>query len=215
MKAIAAMETPNIFWCSFVSWSSTLVLDWVSLSKCLSMLSGECADLCTSAMSACKLSSLECLSSVASDATEDKEVSSFLIASNSAPSLWPVFLSSSAFNSAKLPSMTSMRLPRDSIARDICCLIGCVSTTSLKTMLVNSLMASDSARWSLKVEASARTSIFSSAGTGGGGAWVVCASSPFVERSLLTVVNDKSSKKPAFSSASGAAFTPPKLVKPM
>mmetsp|Transcript_94669 Transcript_94669/g.187584 ORF Transcript_94669/g.187584 Transcript_94669/m.187584 type:complete len:134 (+) Transcript_94669:180-581(+) len=45
INAIAAMETPNIILCSLASLSSTLLLDCVSLSKCLSIMSGECAVL--------------------------------------------------------------------------------------------------------------------------------------------------------------------------
>mmetsp|Transcript_54286 Transcript_54286/g.174048 ORF Transcript_54286/g.174048 Transcript_54286/m.174048 type:complete len:306 (+) Transcript_54286:219-1136(+) len=172
MKAMAAMETPNIIWCSLVSLSKTLLFDCVSLSRCLSIMSGECADLWTSAMSECRLSSFLCLSWVSLVATDDRVVSSFLIASNSSPSLCPLFLSISVFSSAKFFSMAAIRLPRASIACAICDRNGWVSTTSLKTMLVRSLMASDSARWSLKLEASCKmsseaseTSLTSASGT--------------------------------------------------
>merc|ERR1712079_858699 len=45
INAIAAMETPNIILCSLASLSNTFVFDCVSLSKCLSIMSGECAVL--------------------------------------------------------------------------------------------------------------------------------------------------------------------------
>mmetsp|Transcript_1775 Transcript_1775/g.4764 ORF Transcript_1775/g.4764 Transcript_1775/m.4764 type:complete len:222 (-) Transcript_1775:775-1440(-) len=158
MKAMAAMDTPNIIRCSLVSLSKTLLLDCDSLSRCLSITSGEWADLCTSAMSECKVSSFLCLSCVAVAATEERDDSSLLMALNSSLSLWPLFLSISALSSAKFFSMVEMRLPRVSIACSICVRIGCVSTTSLKTMLVRSLMASDSARCSLNEDDSRKTS---------------------------------------------------------
>mmetsp|Transcript_43894 Transcript_43894/g.113395 ORF Transcript_43894/g.113395 Transcript_43894/m.113395 type:complete len:210 (+) Transcript_43894:140-769(+) len=193
MKAIAAMETPNIFWCSLVSWSRTLLFESDSLSKCLSMLAPELAVLCTSSMSSCRTFSFWCLSSVSLLAALDNELSSSLIAANSSPSLCPVFLSSSALSSSKFFSMVEIRLPRFSMARVICSRMGCVSTTSLNTMFVRSLMASDSARRSLKLDASARTSTFSSCGTGFGGGGVVCTSSPLMALSWFSMTKDVSS----------------------
>mmetsp|Transcript_62762 Transcript_62762/g.177011 ORF Transcript_62762/g.177011 Transcript_62762/m.177011 type:complete len:220 (-) Transcript_62762:807-1466(-) len=217
MKAMARIENPNILWCSLVSWSRTLVCDTVSLSRCLSMLSDECADLWTSAMSRCRLSSRLCLSLVSLEATFDRSVSSFLMASNSTPSLCPLFLSSSDFRSAKLFSIAATRLPRESRARDICWRIGWDSTTSLKTMFVRSLIASDSARWSEKDDDSWSTSTFSSSFSAGGCTVGACASSPCWDTSLFSTSRCLSSTKLVLSVGSyGCIRTSPlRDVMPM
>mmetsp|Transcript_23514 Transcript_23514/g.35186 ORF Transcript_23514/g.35186 Transcript_23514/m.35186 type:complete len:250 (-) Transcript_23514:376-1125(-) len=214
MNAIAPKDTPNMVWCSLLSWSKTFRLDCVSLSRCLSMVSGECADLCMSAMSACKLSKLDRLFLVSCVAAVDRDANSFLMFSNSSPSLWPVFLSRTSLSSLKSSSITETRFDRVSRDFAICCLTGCVSTTSLKTKFVSSLIASDSALWSLKEDASANTSTLSSGFAATVGAGVVCTSSPADAVSRLITSSPRSSTIGACSALTSGIVSPPKEVKP-
>mmetsp|Transcript_89339 Transcript_89339/g.266455 ORF Transcript_89339/g.266455 Transcript_89339/m.266455 type:complete len:222 (+) Transcript_89339:145-810(+) len=218
MKAMAAMDTPNIVWCSLVSLSRTLEFDCDSWSKCLSITSGEWADLCTSAMSEWRLSSFLCLSLVSEAAAVEREDSSRLMEANSSLSLCPLFLSISCFSSAKFLSMVPMRLPNASMAWAICERMGCVSTTSLKTMLVRSLIASDSARWSLWAEVSRRTSsVMSSAlRASASGTAFTSFSAAFALGSLLLISSSCTSTLTVFTAGSWSLGSrePPNVETP-
>mmetsp|Transcript_100538 Transcript_100538/g.283542 ORF Transcript_100538/g.283542 Transcript_100538/m.283542 type:complete len:203 (-) Transcript_100538:861-1469(-) len=160
-KAIATIETPNIFWCPFVKLVMVRWLDSASLLRWWSILSEELAVLWASEMASWTLSMLLCLSFVPLVATVDRCVNSCLIASNSLPRWCPVFLSISCFRFSNVASIAVMRFDSDSIAFATCWRKGSVSKASLNTRFVRSLIVSDSARWSLKDEASRKTSSLS------------------------------------------------------